>query len=59
MVIDSVLTKVKNMIDGKSVLCKEINWLRSGRRLSSVKCKTERYKNSFIPYSVRCYHEHN
>ena len=57
--IDSVITKVKNMIDGKSVLCKEINWLRSGRRLSSVKCRTERYKNSFIPYSVRCYNEHN
>ena len=38
--IDSVITKVKNMIDGKSVLCKEINWLRSGRRLSSVKCRT-------------------
>ena len=28
-------------------------FLRSGRRLRSLKCRTQRFKNTFIPYSIR------
>ena len=30
-------------------------YLRSGRRLEAIKCRTERYRKSFVPLSVRMF----
>ena len=52
LLLEHVMTK-KHMIDVKSVLCKDINWLRFlvVDYPQLIKCRTECYINSFIPDS--------
>ena len=31
--------------------------MRSGKRLPSMKCRTQRFLNSFVPFSIRMYNQ--
>ena len=35
----------------------EFSLLRSGRRLQAIKCRTNRFRNSFVPTAVRLFNE--
>lgn len=54
-----VLKKVNGMLEMEHPLSDELCWLRSGRRLLACKCKTNRYRDSFLPTAIRLYNEHN
>ena len=56
---DKALSKLKQIMEGNSVFRDKITWLRSGKRLMSLKCKTSRYFNSFVPNVVRLYNMGN
>ena len=32
-------------------------FMRSGKRLRSMKCRTQRFLNSFVPFSIRMYNQ--
>ena len=51
-----ILQKAKEIIanDNHNLNCL-YELLRSGRRMRSLKCRTGRYLNSYVPYSVRLY----
>ena len=55
---ETALSKAKEIVkDVTHPLNVHYNMLRSGRRWQSIKVNTNRYRNSFIPYSVRLLNE--
>ena len=51
-----VISKVKDiLVDDKHPMHGCYRWLRSGKRLQSLKSRTNRFLNSFVPLSVRLY----
>ena len=52
----TVISKVKDILmdDNHPLYC-NYRWLRSGKRLQSLKSRTNRFLNSFVPLSVRMY----
>ena len=53
-----VLRKTKDIFKIKDhPLHDYYNFMRSGKRLRSICCRTTRYLNSFVPFSVRLFNE--
>ena len=53
---DLAVNKVNNLMkDQDHILCKHYQLLPSRARLSSIYCRTSRYKNSFVPTSIRTF----
>ena len=50
---DKTLKKMKVITEGNHVLSDLVNWLKSGSKLRSIPCRTNRYHNSFLPYAIR------
>ena len=50
-----VIAKMNELLAEERVLSEDIVWLRSGRRLKSIKCRTNRYSNSFLPTAIRTF----
>ena len=51
---DKILQKANEILGNENhVLNPFYKYLRSGRRLEAIKCRTERYRKSFVPLSVR------
>ena len=49
-----VLDKVESLLGvAHHPLGQNYHWLRSGRRLQSLRCRTNRFLNSFVPSSIR------
>ncbi len=52
----SVLRQAKKMVADKTqILYENCNMLPSGRRLSIFMCKSNRYKNYFVPTAVKIF----
>ena len=56
---EKTISKMKGIMKGTSVLSDLVCWLPSGRRLKTMKCRTSRYRNSFLPYAVRTFNIDN
>ena len=53
---DKILQKANEILGNENhVLNPFYQYLRSGRRLEAIKCRTERYRKSFVPLSVRMF----
>ena len=52
------LAKMKEIMKGDNSLSDKVVWLRSGRRLQTVMCRTSRFRNSFLPCAIRLFNEH-
>ena len=52
---NKVMKMMNKMVDGKSLFSNYIVWLKSGRRLQSLKCRANRYSNSFVPQAIRLF----
>ena len=51
---DKVIDKARSIItDDTHPLHNQYNMMRSGRRLKSIRARTSRFLNSFVPYSIR------
>ena len=55
----SALSKIKQICKGESELNDMIVWLRSGRSIQSIRCRTTRFCNSFLPYAIRLFNNVN
>ena len=52
--LEKILQKANEVVANEShVLHKYYEYMRSGKRLRAIKCRTERYRKSFVPLSVR------
>ena len=50
------IKKINQIInDTEHLLHKYFEYLKSGRRLISVKCRSTRFQNTFVPYAVHVY----
>ena len=53
---DRITKKTKEILASEDhILNDYYTFMRSGRRLRSTKCRTKRYLDSFVPYSIRMY----
>ena len=51
---ERIFKKANEILNNEShVLHMHYQYLRSGKRLKTLKCRTERYRKSFVPLSVR------
>ena len=51
-----IIGKVENIMnDPQHPLHQSFCWMRSGKRLRSARCRTGRFLNSFIPFSIRAF----
>ena len=56
--IKRITQKAKDILaNGDHPLFSFYEFLRSGRRLRSLRCRTHRFKNTFLPYSIRAYND--
>ena len=51
-----IIQKTKEILANKDhTLYHCYEFMRSGKRLRSLKCRTSRYLNTYVPYSIRLY----
>ena len=52
-----LLKKTGSILSEGHPLSREFSLLRSGRRLQAIKCRTNRFRDSFVPTAVRLFNE--
>ena len=54
----NVLKKFNMVMKTDHPLQCQVQWLRSGRRLQSLMCKTNRFRDSFLPTAIRLFNKY-